>query len=139
MFLNEREKSGHVSRWRELRSCPADAGAGSPDPAIFSLTDALNDLEGVCTVQSCAGHIRAGTIYTAHVWLRVSRSVLQSMLQSASKVVQHDEIEELAVRYGREKTGPIIEIMFAGDERGCLARSSSIVLQYVREATGTMT
>ncbi len=140
MFLTDREKADHLTRWSELRGCTSNPTApGNPDPAIFLLTNALNALDGVCTVQSCAGHRRGQAIDAAHIWLRTSAPVFNAMLRSAPQLVEHDEIEELAVRYGRTASGPIIEIIFAGSERGCLEQSSAILLDYVTRATGTVT
>lgn len=87
-WLTPDEKEREVSYWLSYRengpfSIPPPegelGGLGYPDPEIFALTDRLNAIDGVCTVQSCAGHrIKHETgdyVHFGQLWLRLSEDM----------------------------------------------------------------
>lgn len=99
-FLTDAEKQGHLEYWCKVRADfsanpPAcdPAGMGYPDRETYELTDRLNALEGVCTVQSCSGH-RVGarnvvngepaeSLWCAQLWLRLSEPLFWAFIRNA--------------------------------------------------------
>lgn len=142
VFLTASEKRRHVARWQTLRTMRFDPrSVGTPDAEIFGLTDLINALPGICTVQSCAGHVRQGAepqtkiVDAAHLWLRVDQPVFQAIFDGTATLLSHREIEELNVRFGRFGEGPIIEIIFAGHERSKLDLSGALILAFLSDCS----
>lgn len=108
-------------------------GRGYPDPDIVPWCDEINALEGVCTLQSCAGHVLpGGERDPGHLWLWLSKPMSGAFDRTAHRLARHDRyIEDVARRYvswGREVTS----ITFAGNERASLARSLRLILAFLR-------
>lgn len=84
-YLTLEEKVTILYWWElaKLRKLPERqdiGGRGYPDPEIFSLCDRLNEISGVCTLQSCAGHDAEhsdGGIYPANLWIKLSDSMAE--------------------------------------------------------------
>lgn len=75
-YLTQKAKARELAAFQELRKkgAPAgnQAGRGYPDPDILPWCDRLNALEGLCTLQSCAGHTpRNGDPgpHPGHLWI----------------------------------------------------------------------
>ena len=69
-YLTTDQKAGLLGEWetaKAQRLRPADdaGGHGWVDPEVVPICDALNDLPGVCSLQSCAGHGES----PGHLWL----------------------------------------------------------------------
>ncbi len=142
--LTEHEKREELARWCSLRALPYDPEApGTPDPAILPLTDRLNALSGLCTVQSCGGHTlrerkaEGRHLVPGHLWLRLSGVVLNRFQQRVDDLLRHPEIEEVSIRFGRSEGGPVLEIIFAGRERDRLAASQEIIYEFFASCVQT--
>jgi hypothetical protein len=111
--------------------------SGTPDTEIIGFTDLVNAIPGVCTIQSCAGHLsfeakaEERLVSPAHVWLRVTEPIHKVILETAPDLVSHDLIEEVNLRFGRCDEGPIVEIIFAGRERGMLDVSAELIVAFL--------
>lgn len=101
------------------------------DPEIVPYLEQINSLQGICTVQSCAGHKRKdGYQDDGHLWLRMSQSVTTSFCNSAVIVAKHPYITRVARLYqsdGQE----IVEICFFGQADGKLEASMQFLVSYL--------
>lgn len=125
--------------WEELKARGRvtgnkEGGEGYPDEAVFPLCDRLNALDGVCTMQSCAGHRRPSAdrvgqyIYPGEVWLWLSESMLRWFAEAAGRLAGQDGIEAVSVLYGRyDDNRAVVSIQFQGNEQGRLSSSSDKV------------
>ncbi len=136
-LLTRHEKKLRLSAWRELRQQPFDIKSpGTPDPDIFDLVDNLNKRRGLCTVQSCAGHRdHVGVVRPGHLWLRLSPRLMVRFQRHVDSLILADEIEEVSILYGRE-VGPVVQIVFEGNERGKLAESKRVMADFFAKLGG---
>jgi len=147
-FLTPEEKRDHLDTWRRLR---ADfehqrrdlegeflGGRGYPDLAVYELTDRLNAIDGVCTVQSCAGHRQLAPsddaeerVWNGQVWLRLSEVMMEWFLRSVYTLSSTSEIERVQLIFDRWG-GDVVDIVFQGMNKGPvqLARSSDLVVWF---------
>jgi len=148
-FLTPEEKRDHLDTWRRLR---ADfehqrrdlegeflGGRGYPDLAVYELTDRLNAIDGVCTVQSCAGHRQLAPsddaeerVWNGQVWLRLSEVMMEWFLRSVyTLTTSTPEIERVQLIFDRWG-GDVVDIVFQGMNKGPvqLARSSDLVVWF---------
>jgi hypothetical protein len=85
-FLTEKEKIRHQELFKvEGR---VGIGPGFLDEEMLPHLDRLNALEGICTVQSCTGHIKDNTLKREEgpgcLWLRLSRDMRDSFEENLS-------------------------------------------------------
>lgn len=122
--LNPAEKRQRVTRWLRRRTRPRPdgdlAGRGWPDPDVFELTDRLNALEGVCTMQSCSGHPQqevapgAWSVFVGFLWLRLSEAMFTAFIERAPHLAADPNVEQVGVMWGAEATRPVVQILFHG-------------------------
>lgn len=107
---------------------------GDPDPDIVPWCNRINALQGICTLQSCAGHRDNGNIVTrpGHLWLWMDRLTSKIFDASAFELARHrnvERVERLYTAWGQE----IASITFAGNERDRLAESMQAILVFLHE------
>ncbi len=109
-----------------------------PDQEIEPYLLELNRLPGLCTLQSCSGHVeedaRDGTEYIScgNLWLWLSKAMTKRFYGTAFKLVQRPEIEKLSILfqgYGRE----IVSITFQGAGHGKLAVAMAIIIEFFKD------
>lgn len=138
LFLTAAEKRRRLTGWQEYRNTPLPegelAGRGYPDAAIYSLTDRLNRLLGICTIQSCSGHPETEWegVYPGSLWLRLSEPVFTAFIQRVDTLVAHLRIEQAAILWGREREGHVVEITFEGLNKGAveLMQASEVIIDF---------
>lgn len=150
-YLTAEEKAYIQGEWGDRRAGLSDVTSpGTPDPDIFPLCDALNAIEGVCTVQSCAGHrspepkswdtrTDGDGLVAGQLWLRLSADMLHAFERSVGTLLLSDEIEQVSLIWGRHRgytNGPVVDIVFRGNERGQLHDSERVLLGFFREIAG---
>lgn len=125
MFLTQEEKVEHLEHWREQRAKTPPkgdlAGKGYPDSEIYELTDMLNQIYDLCTTQSCAGHPKTATrdwIMSGQLWIRCTEEFFYRFVRQAHVLTACQGIEQVAVLWGRERDGPVIELTFNGLDCG---------------------
>lgn len=124
-------------------------GHGYPDPEIFEWCDKINTIEGVCTLQSCAGHRCSQALHCAHcgaytaggvgawpehawsgqLWLWLDEVQSRMFHEHALELAAHPLIEKVSVFYhveGKE----IVDIVFKGTDQ--LDASMTIISQFLR-------
>jgi len=122
-YLSPALKADNLKYWEQVkRDRPADAkdGYGFPDPPIYDLCDRLNAIEGVCTVQSCAGHRMAaadGSGEYQHVgklWLRLSEPLALRFYERAPELASvYPTIQRVFV-FWHESGEEVVDVLFQG-------------------------
>lgn len=140
--LTVAEKRQHISEWRDLQDRARDTlSPGSPDPEVFGLVDALNEIQGVCVVQSCSGHrqperkAEGQAVRKGHLWLRLSGAMYRRFQQQAANLARVPVVDDVSVRFGRGE-GPVIEVVFDGKECGRLSRSGAYLVSFFSGLAG---
>lgn len=135
-YLTAEAKARELAAWGEVRKAgiPAgnQAGKGYPDPNILSWCDRLNALPGICTLQSCSGHLpRNGDPgpHPGHLWLHLSEPMARAFSRRAFKLARQDGIEEVSCQF-KEWGQEIVSLVFAGDDRGLLASSMDRITSF---------
>lgn len=142
-YLTPREKILTVSRWLEYRSSheiPEDAGGrGYPDPEVFPLTDQINNIDGVCTIQSCSGHISKDLIegepclWNGQLWLRLSEPMMHRAVACIYDLTYcRPNIERVQVIFDRD--GDVLDISFVGlnKDAASLEESGRIIVDFLK-------
>lgn len=133
------EKVSALKRWEEykqtlMRPVGAKGGRGYVDPEIVPLCDALNQLDGIYTLQSCAGHSveeSDGAIYSGELWLRFDKKIrarfeIQAHCLSAEPMITR--VGKIYWEDGKET----VTISFKGNESNLLIKSSAVVLTFFK-------
>jgi tRNA(Phe) wybutosine-synthesizing methylase Tyw3 len=132
-YLTPSRKRIELAYWMEVRvkrdamTVPPIGGHGYADPEIYALTDRLNALPGVCTLQSCAGHVvdaadGSGPYHMrASLWLWLSGEMMKRFRAHVWELASyHQLIERVAILYlhgaSAEDRREIIDITFAKGE-----------------------
>lgn len=132
-YLTPAEKEFVLERWAadlNRHGLEERPGGGYPDPDMVPWCDRINALPGVCTVQSCQGHIENGYLRPGHLWLRLDEPTATAFDREAFRLAGVESIEQVARMYtgwGQE----IASITFAGNERDSLAASLRAVLRFL--------
>lgn len=137
--LTPEEKERALAEWRDLieSSAPPEGielgGRGFPDPDIIPWCEALNEIPGICTIQSCQGHGSAeegSVISSGSLWLRLDQAMSEAFRRHAFALAADTRhIEQLSTLYmpwGQE----VVSIAFAGNERNLLAPSMRRILAF---------
>ena len=135
-WLTPAAKGAVLREWHHVRAqLPAHTvgGDGFPDESMIPWCEAINEIPGVCTLQSCSGHTYPdGTSDTGHLWLWLAPEMSAAFDLNAHRLAYHGHlIEEVCRRYtswGQEVT----TITFAGDERDSLPQSLRLILAFLR-------
>lgn len=146
-YLTTDAKLGVMAEWEKTKVMPCPdgdlGGRGFPDPEIIPLCDTLNMLPGICTLQSCAGHIGGererpnGETGLLWLWLDFATSqVLDCFTHVADRLPGIESVSRRYTDWGQE----IVVIEFSGDfERACesviIFFTAAVYLQYNRAPT----
>ena len=135
-YLSDADKRRILAQWRNAKRgdlCTGIGGQGFPDPDVIPWCDEINMLDGVCTVQSCAGHLggQGGIASCGHLWLAMDRKRSAAFDSKAFGLSAQAGIERVCRIYapwGQE----IACIEFEGNERGRLAQSMHMIVSFLR-------
>ena len=114
-----------------VATLPLDNGAGGiglPDPDILPWCAKLNSIDGVCTLQSCAGH-SGRYVQPGHLWLWLSEDLALAFHKSAPQLAESNLMEAVSTTFtndGKE----IAVITFAGNDRDRLTESMNVILSF---------
>ena len=132
-FLTDAAKRNILASWEQTKrdwGLGSLSGVGEPDSDIVPWCDRINALPGLCTLQSCAGHLRGGVIEAAHLWIWMSEAAAKNFDRAAFSLLRRrDRIDWISKHYlhdGKE----IASITFFGNERDLLESSVSIVYDF---------
>lgn len=157
-YLTPKAKRGILRNWENLKAEPLPerpdrlgglGGLGFPDPEIFELCDQLNALDGVCTLQSCAGHQwpapenpEQTITFPGNLWLWLDESMAFRFERSAPELAWSwpiiDRVRKLWLPVQGSAAKPfdteeIVEIYFQGMPTGQFPEASDTILQFFRE------
>lgn len=115
LFKLLREAGGH---WR--REHPDKIGGeGYIDHEVIPLVDSLNAIDGVCTLQSCCGHVnRHGYPCQGQLWIRLSSIMSVVFDARVRELVEQDVIYRVRKQYnlmGGDDLFEVIDIEFHGE------------------------
>ena len=133
-FLSINSKQYVLAEWGCTKRCwrAGDLqGTGEPDADVVPWCDRINELPGICTLQSCAGHDQGGTIQSAHLWIWMSATVAERFNRNAFLMYRNrDAIDSLSRHYLRDGK-EIASITFFGNERDRLEESLMFVFGFL--------
>lgn len=136
-YLTTAAKRRELFCWERIKTRPLPpgdlGGRGFPDPEIVPWVDRLNELPGVCTLQSCAGH---ATGNSAGLWIWLDRETAGRFDTQAFALSSMPGIEEVSRSYkawGQE----VVVVTFQGNERHLLAPSMAVILDFFCRLTTT--
>lgn len=103
-------------------------GHGFVDRGILPLVDALNAIDGVCTLQSCEGHTYPHdgpddgyrcpdcgdrVMHTgAQIWLWLSEPLARRFYERAHELAETPLVEQVALLWGRDREREIVDVIF---------------------------
>ncbi len=128
--LTPAEKTRELARWAEICSTSPSSGPGTPDPEIVPWCERINELDGICTLQSCAGHLDGEHGHEGHIWLWLDRDRLNELQDRGIELADRNGIERVSVIYqpwGQE----IVEVCFKGVPADRLDSSMGVVLGFL--------
>lgn len=139
-WLTAEQKEEILQSWEDKKTVAVGASDGYdngyPDPAIIPLCDQINALDGVCTLQSCAGHVvEDGLLRSGHLWLWMSRRKSREFDHRAFQLSRRPLMERIGKIYGKDGR-EITSLTFAGEERDLLAESGALILRFLRSLEG---
>jgi hypothetical protein len=128
------EKKAELKSWEALKRdfMGGLGGRGYVDPDVVPLVDRLNRLDGVYTLQSCAGHSKEdadGANYSGVIWLRLAPEMTRRFENAAQRLAADPRIERVGKIYW-EDGKETVTISFKGNESGLLAESSAIISRF---------
>lgn len=115
-------------------------GMGYPDPEIYQLCDRLNAFDGICTMQSCAGHLHPeeepgeDAMWSGELWIATTKPIQERFVYSVRELLQHDDIERARLIFLPDSPD-VIDIIFQGMNKGLLTLniSANIICDYVEK------
>lgn len=133
--LDVEEKSRLLAEWavtlEENAPLTERGELGFPNPLIVPWCAKINELPGVCAVQSCQGHRKDnGNIASGVLWLRMDYETAARFDDEAFCLAAEPGIERVSRIYqawGEE----IATIDFDGNERGTLDQSMELILGFL--------
>ena len=130
-YLTATEKSHELEAWSRIQAeCVGLSGPGMPDPEIMPWCEKINALDGICTLQSCAGHRGGERGLGGHLWLRLDRAKARIFQNRAFELTRHSGIERISLIYqpwGQE----VVQIEFQGAPTGQLDASIRAILGFL--------
>lgn len=106
-------------------------GPGKPDADIVPWCDRINELPGICTVQSCAGHRKGRYQTNGHLWLWMDEVAHVRFIANAFLLLDNrDYIDSVDTRFLHEGK-EIVFVTFFGNERGKLDVSMTFIYGFL--------
>jgi hypothetical protein len=148
-YLTAEEKAREVASFAAYRRDPskhrtahpnAKGGEGWIDPEVLPLVDALNDLEGICTVQSCCGHRwpipddpdGAEMVHRGQLWLRLSEDLARRVDERVGELLAHDVIVQVSKLYayqGMSEPHEVLDVLF---REGSIGDAERVIVGFFR-------
>lgn len=139
-FLTVEEKVDHIAEFECYKADPsnwrrqhpsAKGGEGYIDHEVLPLCDALNAIDGVCTIQSCCGHQnKHGYIYPGHLWIRLSEELMRRFEEEIAWLLDQDVIQHVSKLYCfQHGNSPheVIDIKFLGEYHGRMDEAQAVI------------
>ncbi len=137
LHLTPEGKVQEMAWWEEAKAGPrGKGGRGFPDDRIIPLCDRLNMLDGVCTLQSCAGHAPTESrdwTYPGQLWLWLDEMTFWKFLHTAPSFGEEEGVEDVRVLFNRHNDArATVSIDFRGDDVDdeALGRSTEVIYKH---------
>jgi hypothetical protein len=131
-FLTPEEKAFEMAEFERYKALPgiwrrdhADdhGGRGRVDHEVLPLCDALNALDGVCTIQSCCGHVwqvpgepeGVECVHRGQLWIRLDERMARNFDFHIGVLLAHDVIwhaQKLYSFQGEAATHEVFDVMW---------------------------
>ena len=136
-WLTEAEKATILTAWAATLAAERpegdQPGRGFPDPEMIQWCEALNRIQGVCTIQSCAGHNHPdGSRTTGEVWLRLDSRMARRFYDRSFELAAHPNMERVGVLFGSWGE-EVATVAFKGLESDLLCESMSAIVSFLTE------
>ena len=132
-YLDETEKVAELAYWERLiAERGSKDGPGNPDPEIIPWCEKINSIPGICTLQSCAGHVygKRGVRVSGHFWLWLSSEKAANFKQRAFELARNAAIERISTIYQRSGQ-EVVSIEFCGIPDGQLEDSGRAITTFL--------
>ncbi len=133
-FLTPKGKRGVLAAWEHTKQAwhiGEINGPGEPDANIIPWCDRINELPGICTLQSCAGHRDGKFKSDGHLWLWMDHIVHSRFHANAFLLLQNkDHVDLLSTLYlhdGKEAAS----ITFYGNGHDRLDASITLIYGFL--------
>ena len=135
-YLTPERKASILSEWESTLRSTANkdhpGGRGYPDQDMIPWCERINALPGICTLQSCTGHVRrpGHVMMPGQLWLAVDEPTSQAFDRRAFELSAQNGMERVYRLYsswGQE----IIDITFAGNKRGRFHTSMETICAFL--------
>ncbi|KKN68883.1 hypothetical protein LCGC14_0446690 [marine sediment metagenome] len=133
--MTRKDKTRELHLWHgKIKGPRGPGGMGYPDDRIIPLCAAINDLKGICTLQSCAGHQRSDEQHwsaPANLWLWFGQHKFNMFVQHATRLVEDAAIDRIDLLYGRYNDRRVIaSITFSGDDQNTVTLDCAAKIIY---------
>ncbi len=132
-YLDESRKAEELAYWLRLVAEPiSEEGPGNPDPEIIPWCEKINSIPGICTLQSCAGHVygKRSVRVSGHFWLWLSSEKAANFKQRAFELARVATIERISTIYQRSGQ-EVVSIEFRGIPDGQLENSGRAIMTFL--------
>lgn len=103
LYLTETEKSRTMQSWNGRLS---DAADDLVDPGVRPLMDRLNRIDGVCTVQSCIGHVKLSFddpgqryVMNGHIEMRLDERATKAFYVGMPRLRALSGVDDVAISW----------------------------------------
>ena len=128
--------TGDLDRPVEPGHATRRPGHGYVDRGVLPLVDALNEIECVCTLQSCEGHWYGESdgryAAPAQLWLWLAEPIARRFYERVGELEASPLIEQVALLWGRDREKEIIDVQFDGVSRGHIDESADLLTRFFR-------
>jgi len=147
-FLTQKEKKAELTTLRALyrTAVPGDAKAGQGflDAEMIPFLEQINELRGVCTLESCAGHPHSeqssdpdtvSVLSCGYLQLRFYQGLMAKFRSRSGELVNSDFIESVSIKFFPDEDGDTKEIAFIefkGRERDLLNESMNFIVTFLK-------
>lgn len=142
-YLTDTEKQSELAEFARYRADPNnwrkahpenDGGSGYIDHEVLPLCDALCEIDGVCTIQSCCGHVnKYGYNMAGQLWIRLSAPMAAAFDARVGDLLAESVIYHVCKLYtvieGREPR-EIVDIQFHGEADGRMPEAAEVILRF---------
>lgn len=151
-FLTEAEKDGEIASFEAYKLLPGiwrrdhpddHGGSGRVDHEVLPLVDALNALEGVCTVQSCCGHRwpvgdehNSEYVHNGQLWLRLGEDVACAFDTNVGDLLKHEVIVHVQKLYAYQTMTEPHEVFDVQWKDGCMDEAQGVIVEFFEGLCG---
>lgn len=143
-FLTTAEKIRHLIFYQNLlrdwvaEGKPSGGGRGFPDGNMIDFCNQLNSIGGLCTLQSCSGHVVQAAdgsgeyTYPGNLWLRLDEKNSVSFDQRVGDLISSPTIFQVRKLYSYDQGTIPYEVIDITFDRQKVEEAQQIILSFFR-------